>query len=301
MIVIIEGADKTGKTTLAKKLAADLGWRYEHFGAPAKGSRAADQYLNYLKNLKRPTIIDRFHIGETIYGKLLRGESQVNDQEMTVLNRWINKLNGMVVLMEPQLKEFEDRWAVGKRHEDIDNSQAVSVFKMFSDKYTELIDQLEFKVMEDSETEYDVLKKIVKNKLNDYYRAKRYKLTGYGSLQPSYIFVGDSLNENVTWSGMPFDGGKSSALLANSLFKANVLEKYCYFVNSDTLTPQEMRWLTKHELGIVVALGNNASKKLTILGYNHDKIPHPSYWLRFMSKNIQGKTYDKIIEEVVKC
>jgi thymidylate kinase len=58
MLIVIEGPDKTGKTTLAKAIAEQLGYEYKHFSAP-KGS-PADEYIDFLLSLKRPTVCDRF-------------------------------------------------------------------------------------------------------------------------------------------------------------------------------------------------------------------------------------------------
>ena len=61
MIIVVEGADKTGKTTLAKDLADHLGWEYKHFGPP--GPDPALDYVTFLRDLKTPVVCDRFFLG----------------------------------------------------------------------------------------------------------------------------------------------------------------------------------------------------------------------------------------------
>ena len=64
-MLILEGADHLGKTTLAKSLKL----RYEHMGIPESGF---DYYRDYLYPITPHVVADRFHLGAMVYGHLLK-------------------------------------------------------------------------------------------------------------------------------------------------------------------------------------------------------------------------------------
>jgi thymidylate kinase len=63
-MIIIEGCDATGKTTLAKELAEKLNFDYFKDGFHRLGVK---YYLNTAKAKDQNTICDRFHLGEYVY------------------------------------------------------------------------------------------------------------------------------------------------------------------------------------------------------------------------------------------
>lgn len=89
MIVWVEGADGSGKTTLVKKLVEDYGFAGmkipAHVDEPTKES-AQDEYLRWIDwwsfmqkySRTRPIIVERGHISEMVY--------RMNDAKPTYLN-----------------------------------------------------------------------------------------------------------------------------------------------------------------------------------------------------------------------
>lgn len=69
-MIIIEGCDKCGKTTLAEELRTRLSWPVVKFSQPAGDAYA--EYHTALDTHLKPFIADRFHLGEAIYGPLYR-------------------------------------------------------------------------------------------------------------------------------------------------------------------------------------------------------------------------------------
>ena len=81
-LVIIEGPDGSGKTTLAQAIAERHGYVYQHEGPPPPGE---DLMLYYLRKLivahdlvvgkaARGVVFDRFAVGERVYGPLFRNK-----------------------------------------------------------------------------------------------------------------------------------------------------------------------------------------------------------------------------------
>ena len=91
-IVILEGPDGSGKTTLAGALTRKRGCNYSivKTGPPRPYYDVAVAYLDAIyAALARPdsTVFDRLHIGERIYGPLLRGEDRMGDDGLAAIER----------------------------------------------------------------------------------------------------------------------------------------------------------------------------------------------------------------------
>ena len=80
-IVVFEGADSVGKTTLARAVAEDNGWRYMKMSSPT-ASKPAEQRIEQkrcielaLDGLKHDDgfVFDRSWLGEWVYAPLFRG------------------------------------------------------------------------------------------------------------------------------------------------------------------------------------------------------------------------------------
>ena len=96
-VVIVEGPDGAGKTTLCRELkeryrewGASVAPIMEHEGVPAAG---VDPFTSYTEKLLRyltarvPRVLDRFHLGETVYGPICRGESKLGAYGVRLLDR----------------------------------------------------------------------------------------------------------------------------------------------------------------------------------------------------------------------
>lgn len=74
-MIIVEGVDATGKTTVARHLALELGWRYKHHGYRPNEDIVSD-YLAQLRESPSNIIYDRSVFSEIVYGTVLRGFSR---------------------------------------------------------------------------------------------------------------------------------------------------------------------------------------------------------------------------------
>jgi hypothetical protein len=97
------------------------------------------------------------------------------------------------------------------------------------------------------------------------------------------VVVGEAVNKNTTWLGLPFDNGGSSEFLYSCMREAQVPEPRVYLCNAKDLTVEEAMFIRQGETEPWLALGDVAHKVLNELSISHSHIPHPQYWKRFKS------------------
>lgn len=82
--IIIEGVDKTGKSTLARHLSEQLGMPIKKFSAPEEDKDPTPEYMFFLATAE-PHIVDRCYMSEMAYGPVMRGGSWIDERMATVI------------------------------------------------------------------------------------------------------------------------------------------------------------------------------------------------------------------------
>lgn len=282
MLIIIEGADKTGKTTLAKEISSCLGFKYHHFGVP--GPDPASDYAKFLINMKEPTVCDRFFYGEMVYGPLLRGKSVIKPLERMVIERLCRMRNALLIHANTPLALVSERLRV-MGDDMITQEQNEKAYEAFNSVLSDSsLPVLSFSSVYDNSAERFIINKLdvmAYNMLNKAIEAAKV-ITGVGTVdRPTVVLVGEKLNINQTWMCVPFDRGPSSEFLNECIIRAGINESELYIVNADTLTKAEVDFLYLNSAVKFVALGSKASIKLSEYEVQHVAIPHPQYWKRF--------------------
>jgi hypothetical protein len=287
MLIVIEGADKTGKTTLAKAVAKQLGYEYVHFSAP-KGP-PADEYIDFLLALKKPTVCDRFHLGELVYGPMLRGKAGLTPLELVTIERVMRLRQTVVVHAVTDPRLANRRLVVSKEHEVVNQDQNLAA----AGRFAEVVPRTNAgPVLRYDGSSMDNLNAVVRKlAMIDASADRGMSYTGIGTVTGrKLVFVGEQVNKNVTWRGLPFDRGASSQFLLDVFTAASIPEKAVYICNADRLTGEEAKQLRQGPT-VFVALGAKASKKLTELGISHSALPHPQYVKRFHWKRQSEYVY----------
>lgn len=107
MIIVLEGADGTGKTTLAHKLA-------DHLGGAVILRRATPvehvlREYTFDRLGKDHIICDRWHYGELVYGPMFRGRTQLHTPFFIAIDQYLAEVGALLVLVDGQAAEIRQR------------------------------------------------------------------------------------------------------------------------------------------------------------------------------------------------
>jgi GTPase SAR1 family protein len=95
MIIIVEGPDGAGKSTLINKLlASHPGSIYKHFGKPENEDEANNYWKVYAKAVKDApttgvTIFDRSWYSDLVYGPVLRNRTEMDQMHVEMLESMV--------------------------------------------------------------------------------------------------------------------------------------------------------------------------------------------------------------------
>lgn len=289
MLIILEGPDGAGKTTLAnslRKLIEEMDpgclthqW---HRGPPTK--HPLDEYLRPLNRYRPSTrnhvIIDRWHWGESIYPKLRSRPSKLNFASNWAIEAYLQRLGALVILVDCSTgtyrQTYEER---GELHLMDDLPQTQHLFTQ-----TAAQSQLPFVISSERQDAplsmiIDVAAGVAAN-----YRSLNEFTTYCGPRWPLILMFGDVRHNveegDVDPAFVPFSATSGSHLLKSLYWLCRTNRREIGWANAcDVDSPTDL-WI---KLGKphVVALGRNAQRKLTEQGVPHGVAPHPQFARRF--------------------
>lgn len=111
MIIIVEGPDLSGKSTLAKNLATELGYRYIKWPYSSKilekcPDESGETFLNTIKQFKDiDMVLDRGFISNIVYV-----EAYDRDYDFTYIFNLVDELKPVFISLEPTSQIVHDRY-----------------------------------------------------------------------------------------------------------------------------------------------------------------------------------------------
>jgi hypothetical protein len=283
-VVILEGPDGAGKTTLATHLEQEHGFHYIHTGKPSGNGSLLVEYCLILDEARRSgekIVIDRLHVGESVYGPLMRGTDLITSEGQDIIQRFINAMGAVEVFCLPPYEVCERNWA--ERH--FQGREYVTEVHKFRAVYA-AYDRF-FRLPRHSKAmHYDYTSRSMGDTGETIVKTLEGRqglpLECIGSLTGRFLVVGEIANQeklDAPW----VDLGNSSHFLNTALWEAGFTEDELVFMNAKKLDgTKNGPWLTAAELNLcAIALGGVASKSFG--KYPHHSLPHPAYWKRFHS------------------
>lgn len=307
MLIVIEGADRTGKTTLAGRLAKEAGdgW-YVHRSAPQ--GHPLEEYETFLDDYVpggQSWILDRWHWGERVWPRVFGRETQYDEAMLRHTDMYIRSRGGVIVYAA---RTNLERW----HHDLVANDEPINMnsgLPLALDLYgkvragsyldlgkywydfesTELLRQY-YRILHDAQFGAELV-------------APLHDISSewIGSPRPATLLVGDRYGSFREGSpNVPFAPyrGTCGHYLMETLADSWRDVAICNSVRGDG-EPERVADLWQ-VMGCprVIAMGRDAQKRCarTLPEEAWDAVPHPQYWRRFQRKAGQRAYLDMFQE-----
>lgn len=289
MLIIIEGPNGVGKTTLSNMIAAKTlsGNTIEQLHAGPPKGHPLDEYVKRLTTYRpgRSThiICDRWHWGEMVYPEIFARQTQYNPLMNHYVEMFLRSRGAVVVRLDADhTKIVRSIMRRGDDMLDVANLDAIVATEQSGFKVTMRRSILPVIEHYGDVTQGLAAKVINAARIAEMNTVKLNPLITYvGQPRPTYLLFGDVRNKIDHFADpafMPY-AATSGAYLLRSAPYVQILRQ-CGFANAcDVDDPRKVLAATCPDF--VVALGNNAAKKLDALDIPHGSVPHPQYWRRF--------------------
>ena len=306
MLILLEGHDCCGKSTLADRIAHYLnrsGGRYRtteslvtvvHKGPPTEHPlrEYAQPLLSYRTGRQRHVICDRWHVGESVYPSVLGRRTQLDAGVRAWLELFLLSRGALLVHVR-QTDDYLHDCGVS-RGDPVAELERIPATTRAFDRYVaeSLLPTLSLDVGQVSDD--DVADVIYQAQLLEA-RASQAQLatTFIGAARPSLLLVGDRRGvsgdprEHGNWPAFaPFPLTSGHWLLrALTMHPPNVREhghalSTLALVNANDVDDVETVWRAAYQPP-TVALGARASDRLLDLKIPHSYSHHPQWWRRF--------------------
>ena len=116
-VIVLEGPDGAGKTTVAQAISELCPGLYESLrcGPPSPDVEPFDQYSAVLDRAEeldhggKVVVIDRLHVGELVYGRVLRKRSRLSIEQAQEIDRRLERINAVRAAFMPDTRTLWER------------------------------------------------------------------------------------------------------------------------------------------------------------------------------------------------
>lgn len=297
MLIIFEGVDGAGKTTMAEYITERL---REHkptellHRGPIEFDPLVEYELaldDYRPGFGKHIVCDRWHWGEDVYGPMYRGKTELNRASRLHIEMFLQARGACMVLATQSRTEIHRR--LDDRGETFlkphDRNAVVEAY--YDVAYRSSLNSFVVSSLNDEEwyplAEYAVMMEKVASDLNVY-------STYVGPRGPRYLVLGERRNPLKS-------GGHSSAFVPYAGTSGRYLLEHlpedvartCGIANAMEEDVHALWCTLGHPL--VVALGRMAHDRCELIELPHGAAPHPQYVRRF--HNDAGEEYGRVIRE----
>lgn len=269
--IILEGPDGSGKSTLASFLVSHHDYEPVHFGVPKPEEKPYDVYMEALiasQSPEKATVFDRLHLGELIYGTVMRKKSRITMKELDLVERYIESIDGQVVICLPPYRRALHNWLARKGKEYIEKQND---FRRVYDMYVDMLMERNRNYIWFDYTRWNALS--VANSLVAMY-GKRNHYRVMGSQRPRFLFV---VNRNSGPWDLPAmqDDRLNQALTLSGFEESELAFTAAYGQAGDRQTRFGERFSAFENKPLIVAVGDEAHRCLSEEAIFHVVIQDP--------------------------
>lgn len=310
MLITLEGVDGAGKSGLAFDIAAELKKRYPNDKVDYlhAGPLKTDAYEAYLEPLKdyRPNsgvhyVLDRWHVGERIYGPLYRDKSNVDDATWVWLELKFAGL-GMTTFHVTQTLDVIRARLAARGEDFLKDEHVEQVHRAFFEHLTQDNSMTFALVLRPEGDNTALVNRVIAEATLAEVVCADTPASYVGHAGAPYLLVGDRRGGPGPY---PYDGafrpvnGNSATYLLQALYDASKSRHWelpnwqdFAFINSAPDEEPELLEEFEHHLAIG-ALGREAQKRVSREMPGVSWFPHPQYVRRFFHD--QRQEYGQLI------
>lgn len=287
MRLILEGIDGVGKSSIITEIERTHRVKSFHLGKPPKGV-TPHQWSDYFRrHYDSYELLSRSHVSEQVYGSLIRGKSLIDEWQAWLLTMQLRVRGFRIAYVVRNKAAVDDAMGARTKEQLTDYDRWVLLnWEAMEQAYMRYLpSDITTLVHNHGELRHAVQQAAVIG--TPILESSSVELRGIGSLDPKVLIVGDefTLRRRAFAHAKPFDFGAASKLLFEALRDLPGV----YITNSVFHDLGEIRSqfqlnaeLRRFPTARVVALGNNADKRLRALGRTPNAlVPHPQFWRRF--------------------
>jgi thymidylate kinase len=135
-VIVLEGCDGVGKTTVAARLAARYGYFVLHSSRTPDGEDLVKRYIAMLAMPGR-LVLDRSFVSELVYGPLRHGRSRLSFADAATLASIVAARGGVFVLLTSYPSQIAARLLARDN-----NAPTLAEISVLLDSYTSIFDRL---------------------------------------------------------------------------------------------------------------------------------------------------------------
>lgn len=290
MIIILEGPDGAGKTTLAQQLATAFGLTVHHEGPPPQNVSMLQHYGRILDDARGKNVVfDRLYVGERVYGPIVRGQDRLGEDGYKRMRQLSWAVGALEILCLPAFEVCLTNWQNRKGELFADPIKLRQVHDSYRRYFTaSMYLQYDFT---STDWGWPWLRQTLET-VAPTWESLPMRMTGHP--RATYLFVGDRGGDPDYRPDLPFFATTGSAqYLYNRLHDAGFDDSDVAFINSFSHVSGQPEVIPNH-FKKVIALGSHASHECRRQSIPHTKIPHPQYWKRFHA--YQSGAYTKLLK-----
>lgn len=137
-MLIVEGPDMVGKTTLCKALMERLNrgeneyrrWSYGHLGLLPPGW---DYFWSYVPLANRWVVQDRFFLSEIVYGTVTRGYTHIDPETSRLLEAKLTLVGAYTAVITADEAVLRSQWESHKHREEFSLEKVLEVNAAYQD------------------------------------------------------------------------------------------------------------------------------------------------------------------------
>jgi hypothetical protein len=305
LLIVIEGPDRTGKTTLANRLAEAIGGEVLHKGAPTRTS--IEEYETELDGYdprgKRHLVLDRWHVGESVWPRFFGRKSDYDLATQRHVEMFMESRGAVIVYanrdpvkLRRELVEFNE--PLKPENLDLVN-RLYTEARVFAGRPVHWWDY-------EHSTAEDFLEIVSHAEMKAEILHLAWDACGPGfvcGVPPQLakvLLVGDELGPEKEGREPPEDVPFAPYLATSGHYLLRALHDWRHFaiVNSLENRTGKVRDLRQvvgaFRSSRIVALGGRAHLALQLQGIDHTTVPHPQFHRRFKFNEINE--YTRLLE-----